>query len=152
MSEDPFRVARINPGIPKTRSTVVRFLEKVEIREGATACWLWQGEIDKTGGYPAFRHPDTKWAHRASYLLFVGPIPDGDHVDHLCENRKCVKPDHLEAVTPLTNTQRAHTFRWTSCDDLHPTSPTRVGSKRGRLRCLECHVIYERRRRARASA
>lgn len=71
-------------------------------------CWLWQGEISHNG-YGRFRISKGKriQAHRWSYLTFIGPIPDGWHVDHVCKVRRCVNPDHLEAVTAWENNARS---------------------------------------------
>lgn len=142
------RVRQTPVRLPVRPSAVVRFMEKVEIHP--KGCWFWTGEIS-ANGYGGFRHPDTKWAHRASYMLLVGPIPDGKYLDHLCRNTSCVNPDHLEPVTHQENLSRA-AGRWDSCDELHPDDPTRIGHKRGRPHCLECSRIYEKRRRDRARA
>jgi hypothetical protein len=140
------RVVRRPRKPPPRRNVAVRFLEKVKIQPGG--CWPWQGRIEPSG-YGGFRHDETNYAHRASYLLFVGPIPEGTEIDHLCERRECVNPDHLEAVPHAENVRRAN-GRWTSCDVLHPDVETRIGMKGSRQHCLECSRIYEFRRRARA--
>jgi hypothetical protein len=79
------------------RSTEDRFREKV--REGENGCWLWIGYTDGKG-YGRF---NKQRAHRWSYAHFVGPIPDGQVLDHLCRVRHCVNPDHLRAVTNREN-------------------------------------------------
>lgn len=86
-------------------------------------CWLWLGGDDGygdpvhgLGAYGRILRPGTRNAmpvHRYVFETFVGPIPDGYDVDHICAkwapdarvSRKCVNPDHLQAVTPLLNQQ-----------------------------------------------
>lgn len=71
-------------------------------------CWLWAGIVNREG-YARIRVPGwpTKWAiHRVSYEVFVGPIPSGLTIDHLCRKPACINPDHLEPVTMETNIRR----------------------------------------------
>ena len=66
-------------------------------------CWLWLG-AKKTNGYGAFNYKGKCWqAHRAVYECLVAPIPDGLVIDHICENKGCVNPDHLQAVSQTLN-------------------------------------------------
>lgn len=87
-------------------------------------CWRWKGQISN-GGYGLMSltrkgHQRMMSAHRVSYMLLVGPIPDGLTLDHLCRNRWCVNPDHLEAVTLQVNMSRgAHALK-THCPQGHP--------------------------------
>ena len=86
-----------------------RFLSKVEKVE--SGCWQWKASAGPTGyGHFSMRHPNGGWemriAHRVSYELFVGPIPEGLELDHLCKNRGCVNPTHLEPVTRKENCRR----------------------------------------------
>jgi len=78
-----------------------RFLSKVTI--APSGCWEWTGWT--AHGYGYFRHDDGRdWrAPRASYELFVGPIPEGMNVLHHCDNPPCVRPDHLYAGTSSDN-------------------------------------------------
>lgn len=94
------------------RQPTERFFAKVN-KEGPVhpkhgQCWIWTG-AKLRNGYGFFRlHGNPQPAHRASYTLFVGSIPDNKEIDHLCENKSCVRPSHLEAVSGITNMQRLH--------------------------------------------
>ena len=69
-------------------------------------CWLWTGLIDRYG-YGRRHTGGEILAHRIAYRLVVGPIPAGLQLDHLCRNRRCVNPAHLEPVTGRENLRRS---------------------------------------------
>lgn len=83
-----------------------RFWRKVDMNPHH--CWDFEGAKNQDG-YGIFRGPDGKnvRAHRFAYSLLVGEIPAGLELDHLCKNRSCVCPGHLEAVTRLVNVRRS---------------------------------------------
>lgn len=87
---------------------VIRFESKFERGPG---CWLWKAsKLD--GGYGSFHAIDrTRGAHRVAYELYVGPIPPGFQLDHLCRKPACVNPAHLEPVTISENVRRAQKFK-----------------------------------------
>ena len=128
-----------------------RFMRFVAVDEDS-GCWLWQGHIQKYGyGHFGWKHADGRWgprrAHRVAYELFVGPIPDGLTIDHLCGVRHCVNPAHLRAVTQRVNTLRnsspaAVNARAASCRRGHPLSGENlqiINSSTGvKRRCKEC--------------
>lgn len=77
----------------------------VEDRGYKTPCWIWQLAVRK--GYGTMSDDGyTRSAHRVYYKRAKGAIPDGYEVDHLCHVTKCVNPEHLEAVPPITNQRR----------------------------------------------
>ena len=82
------------------------------LRDGNTGCVLWTRRL-LPSGYAQIRLGSLKMsAHRAAYLHFVGPIPEGRELDHLCRVRCCVNPAHLEPVTKSVNQRRgAHVIR-----------------------------------------
>jgi hypothetical protein len=75
-----------------------------------SGCWLWMASLDSKGyaqiNIGTFGHAKMCRAHRISYELHIGPIPEGLQLDHLCRVRSCINPTHLEPVTMLTNVQR----------------------------------------------
>lgn len=91
-------------------------------------CWDWVGAVS-TNGYGSWRTSGrSQPAHRAMYERHKGPIPDGLQIDHLCRNRKCVNPDHMEPVTLIENVLRGVGFsgrnrRKTHCRRGHEYTP-----------------------------
>src|SRR5258708_32256018 len=72
----------------------------------ATGCWCWNGRLD-CYGYGQIKLHRRNWlVHRIAYEQWRGPIPGGLTLDHLCRNRACFNLEHMEVVTPRTNTLR----------------------------------------------
>lgn len=115
-------------------------LPKHYVVDAATGCWIWTG--CKRFGYAILSVEGHAWpAHRASYLALIGSIPDGLNLDHLCCNKACVNPAHLEPVTHLENIRRYFRPR-THCRNGHEYTPENVSflTEAGhvRRRCLAC--------------
>lgn len=116
--------------------------------------WIWQGPTLSSDPERAYgvlflgpnSKPRTVLAHRYSYELAKGPVPEGTELDHLCRIVRCVNPDHLEAVPHRTNLRRGvspsatHT-RKTTCPNGHPYDTT---TKRGTRQCATCRAEYAR--------
>lgn len=87
---------------------LIRFANKVDLPEDIddkVTCWIWQGAKHGQGrGYGKFRlGGKVMSAHKASYLLLVGPVEDGLVIGHQCNNERCVSPYHLKAETQSAN-------------------------------------------------
>jgi hypothetical protein len=133
-----------------------RLFDKRERTDDPASCWLWVGSTNAPPKDYARLHAvglKRTGAHRVAYELFVGPIPDGLDLDHLCRTPRCVNPFHLEAVTQRENIRRGtqgHDNRAkTHCPRGHAydQANTYVNS-RGQRMCRACGC--ERMRRARA--
>lgn len=90
------------------RFSAEKLIEKFWAQVNKTdTCWLWQGALNKAG-YGRFRARRENWfAHRFSYVITFGTIPNDLVLDHLCEVKNCVNPKHLEAVSLELNIRRA---------------------------------------------
>ena len=145
-----------------TEDQLVRFMAKVR-RETNGGCWVWLGYLMPEGyGQFGVGHRKIRLTHRLAYEHFVGPIPVGLQLDHLCRNRRCCNPNHLEPVTQEENRRRGvnvgrthtHTAK-THCPKGHPydyfhagkrscktcrTEQSRASKRRRRGACVECGV------------
>jgi len=124
-------------------------------------CWEWTRHQDGKGyGVISVRSIDGKWStaktHRVAYELLVGPIPGGLQLDHLCRNRICCNPDHLEPVTNRENAIRGYGWsginaRKTHCPQGHEFTPENTMTKTtafgtiGR-ECRLCSKLMQRKR------
>lgn len=120
-------------------------------------CWIWTGCVGEDGyGRIAFEGR-TQVAHRVSYAALVGPIPDGLVLDHLCRNRACCNPEHLEPVTNAENILRGigpsaqHAMK-TRCPAGHPYTPENTYLYRGMRYCVTCKSAHTQRGKAKAAA
>ncbi|MEV4271931.1 HNH endonuclease signature motif containing protein [Micromonospora aurantiaca (nom. illeg.)] len=90
-------------------------------------------------------------AHRIAYEMKRGPVPDGLELDHLCRNRRCVRPAHLEPVTRRTNLLRGETIparlaERTHCRHGHEFTPENTYQWRGSRFCRTCRAAAQARR------
>ena len=105
-------------------------------------CWVWLGAVNTWGyGHLSSRHTRNTLARRVVYEALVGPIPEGLQLDHLCRNKLCVNPAHLEPVTRKENILRgtapsAKHARKTLCPKGHPYRERR--DSRNQRICLIC--------------
>jgi predicted nucleic acid-binding Zn ribbon protein len=136
-----------------------RFWAKVAVPYQPSCCWEWQSACHSTGYARLSIRGVCLLAYRVSYTLLIGRIPAGMTIDHLCRNRKCVNPDHLQPVSLANNIYRGYNppamaRRQTHCKHGHAFTPenTHVGiSSNGkeRRRCRKCDAEKCRRMRVR---
>lgn len=137
---------RLHGDIEHTRRTAdERFFFQVNKTD---TCWLWTGTLNPKGYANFSAGGTTVIAHRWAFERFVGPIPDGLHIDHLCRVRRCVNPDHLEAVTLTENNRRSKPMS-PYCPHGHLKDGV---DNKGKRFCRECGRISARERAARARA
>lgn len=143
-----------------------RFMSKVIVRP-RTRCWIWigaksygiSGKAADPYGYFLFEKKN-RLAHRVSYQLHVGPIPEGKQIDHLCRHTLCVNPDHLEPVTPRENVRRGYSFKpkATHCANGHEMTAENTYLKpqsttvKARRECRTCRAIQIKAHYARKEA
>lgn len=141
----PFKAKDAGSNPVGAASVLERFNSKYE--EDENGCWVWIGAMSSVG-YGRFKVSGRLVSpHRWSYENFVGPIPENLVIDHLCRNRRCVNPQHLEAVSHRENVLRgigptAFNARKTHCPSGHLLSgPNLYLTPQGRRACFECQRL-----------
>jgi hypothetical protein len=141
--------------MPAYRPAPERFWEKVD-RRGPDECWPWRASVGTHGyGVLGLGGHGTTTAPRFAYELLVGPIPAGLTIDHLCRNRRCVNPAHLEVVTRGENVLRgestpARNVRKTHCKRGHEFTPENTYiTPKGSRECRACIPIRKAERAVR---
>ena len=126
-------------------------------RSRSSACMQWIGALTTAGYGQISIAGQLKYAHRVAYERWVGPIPVGLVIDHLCRNPSCVNPVHLEPVSNRENVLRgvapsAKNAKKTHCKNGHPLSGENLSVRnkghRTERHCKACHRDYMRQRRS----
>ena len=128
------------------RITLERVLHTKQVT--STGCWI-PTQKPLASGYVLFTFDQKKiYAHRWMYQQMIGSIPGGMQIDHLCRNRPCINPEHLEVVDNFENMMRGNNFaakqaRQTHCKNGHEFTPENTGlSRDGERSCLTCRRKY----------
>lgn len=140
--------------------TLSQWNDRIEplIERTDAGCWEWLG-TRLPHGYGTISIAGAKWyLHRLSHEMWVGPIGEGLHIDHLCRNRPCLNPEHIEAVTQRVNNLRSESFagerhRQTHCINGHAFDEINTYvAPNGTRKCRTCRSIARRRSEHRARA
>lgn len=122
---------------------LTRFWDKVLF---TVDCWEWQASKNNSRyGTFGIGNQKTTMAHRFSYELFNGKIPDGLEINHLCKNTSCVNPGHLEVVTRQQNVLKSNApsamqAKQTECKYGHPLSDSNLAIYNKKRVCRKCHT------------
>ncbi len=135
----------------KERAFAVRKIDDV------TGCWVWDAPLNDKGYGSIQANRKVTTVHLAFWRETVGPVPDGLELDHLCRNRACFNPAHLEPVTGRVNVLRginpaAVNARKTHCSNGHPFDEANTRRRANRRVCIACQAATNARRRLSASA
>jgi hypothetical protein len=114
------------------------------IPEPNSGCWLWTGASNRAGYGMMMINYRTILAHRFSYQTFKAPLNEFLVLDHLCRNRCCVNPDHLEQVTQSENARRIELS--SECSRGHPwtVESTWFNPRNGWRQCRKCNLISQK--------
>jgi hypothetical protein len=133
----------------QSKIPIENFKKHIQItKEG---CWEWTAKIHKNTGYGYFTvKGKTHLSHRFSYKYFKGEIPLNLCIDHICENRKCVNPEHLQAITLKQNILKgksvcAQKAKQIYCHKNHPLSGENLYiTPDNRRQCKTCNKIRQK--------
>jgi len=145
-------MAVINNNLPA--STERRLLEKIEKQKGSD-CWFFTGSKLPSGYGILWNGVRPIGAHRISFQLYRGEITDGMEIDHICNNRSCVNPEHLQLLTHKENMRKSSALmginaRKTHCKRDHELSGDNLHiTPRGARQCKECMRMHARNAKAR---
>lgn len=123
------------------------------VSEDSSGCWLWTGAQKGKGYANVWHNKRDDYGHRVAYRELVGEIPAGLVIDHLCRNRLCVNPQHMEPVTNRENLVRGVRFEPpTHCKRGHEMTQENTARWSGRRQCRTCARDHDRNRRSLRSA
>lgn len=140
------------------RAKARKYLHSRTMVNWKTGCWEWEGAVDAngyTGAGNPMRPGTITRGHRISYEAFNGPITEGLHVRHVCNNPSCTNPEHLLLGTPKDNAEDRMKARRASGADINSCPKCegpRTRNSQGNLKCKPCHNKYHAGLRAKKRA